>query len=306
MAAPDFKEALNNAIAAKKAAQQQLDQLDSQRKQDQKNIAHADYQIKLQPRRAKAEELWNGKGVDGQGGARVKADQMVRRGQQGYDNYVAAMGSIVELSVALGEALAADLKLDIAIPAVIGGVVGTAWDVTKGTAGLVMNPSQTAESIAKLRRQWFSGGMLDGLSGQGETLKLPEEVIQASVCSNDGRLTFKPLNGVLPPNTMQQLIDSMETLHQQMVCAFLLNKGYSCDATQVWTDASGKIKLDATTFENLKQDPSDGLAVFAQKKQAIQLTKEPLSYAGGRDAKLPEISAPEPEPKPSIFSPRPR
>jgi hypothetical protein len=148
--------------------------------------------------------------------------------------------------------------------------------------------------------------MLDGLSGQGETLKLPQEVIQASVCSNDGKLTFKPLNGVLPPNTMQQLVDSMEALHQQMVCAFLLNKGYSCDPTnQVWTNASNK-KLNAADFEQLKQDPSDGLAVFAQKKQAIQLTKEPLSYAGGRDAKLPEISAPEPEPKPSIFSPRPR
>jgi hypothetical protein len=80
----------------------------------------------------------------------------------------------------------------------------------------------------------------------------------------------------------------LEQLNQSMVKAFLVKKGYCADSTNPnkFIDKTGAL-LNQATFETLKKDPTDGLAVFAAKEQGIYFTPEVVTFEGDQSAPTP-------------------
>jgi hypothetical protein len=236
--------------------------------------------------KARAHELWFGKEGGSQGRNNVTSlAAVLKEPTKGYDNFVALYGQIIEFALVLNAALSEDIRPGTRLVNLAGAIGSVAWTLTEKVASGVLQPTATAEQLADGIRA-FDRKWLHTESGKGATLKLPDSMIQSSNCDNTGKLTFDSLKDEFPLGTQPELLTMLETVNQSMVKAFLVSKGYSADdaTPDVFTktnSAGVSTPLDSTTFDNLKNDPTDGLAVFAAKSQGIKLTDQPVTFEGG-------------------------
>lgn len=283
----DIKQMRQQTENAKKELHALLERQDKLAREAQAQADAQKKQARNDKNQQEAHEKWHGReGGDPRNSVYGRAHEMSKEaGGRGYENFTSAMSQIVELSLLINAAVAADLRTgdrlhDLA-EKVGGPAIGLAMTAIKAPFKLAFYPKTTANEILDMvndfTRKWRHG------------VVLPDSVIATSHCDK-GILSFDSLAKELPPGTPGELIQQMETLNHRLITEFLASKGYTADASNVYKNQAGS-PLSSTQFEGLKADPKTGLQAFANKQHAIELSdKAPISMQ-----KVESAAAEEPE-----------
>ncbi len=131
----------------------------------------------------------------------------------------------------------------------------------------------------------------------GLPVELHQDILKASHCGADGQVTFDRLPPSLfttgTPEVMQQ---QLSTMNEFLVRAFLLSHGYEPDDNSVFTHKDTGLPLSSTKFEELKNDPEEGLRHFAEKYLPVRITPRPMGPVGKSVPEPEEIEPTSPTP----------
>ncbi len=204
-------------------------------------------------------------------------------GGKSYENLKSTYQDLVRLCLALCYVLAAFFRVEHRIA---GGLSG----------------------ISNIARQVI--GAVSRLSGT--TVELHEDMLKASQCDKDGKVTCEALpQSLFSKGTPPDMIKTLSNANEFLVTAFLMHHGYEFNDKDEYrrkkVDGSWE-KLTSTKFETLKNDPDTGLKWFAEKHLPVRLTSNAMGPTGKRvpDPEPLTPSSPTPTPTPTPTTPTPR
>lgn len=129
------------------------------------------------------------------------------------------------------------------------------------------------------------------------SVELHEDILKASHCAANGEVTFDKLPpSLFTAGTPEVMQEQLSTMNQFLVTGFLLSHGYEPDANNVFTHKDGTL-LTSSKFEQLKNDPDEGLRHFSEKYLPVRITPRPMGPVGKSAPEAEEIepaSAPRP------------
>jgi hypothetical protein len=269
----EYKRKLEETKEAKNKVLQELDAKAKRERDEANEELRAAKAARNDASSQEASKLW-----DGEHGVGAKLEQMSREGAKGYDNFKAAMGAIVELSLEMAYAINASVRpgetlVDVASSAA-SLVVNPVGSVVGGLGHAIFKPSQAAEDVSNSLAGF---GRKLGF-GKGENLVLSNEMASTSSCDARGKLTFQSTKDLLPESAPPELVAKMDELNKAMNKAFLASHGYhEAGPDQFVKKVAGRYQpLDSATFESLKSNPKTGLDAFASKQQNITLSGKPI------------------------------